>query len=213
MIAIACAAVLFDMDGVLVDSSPAIEASWRQWAERRGLPVETVLGLIHGRTAPEVIRQVAPHLSVEAEWRTLIRQEMEPEAIHVFAGAAALLRAIAPARRAVVTSAPRQIAQARLARIAAPAPGALVCAEDVAAGKPAPEGFLRAAAALGVAPADCVVVEDSAPGLAAARAAGMRAIGVATTRPFETLEADWRIRALSRLRARTTPDGVVLEIA
>jgi sugar-phosphatase len=206
-----CAAVLFDLDGVLVDSSAVIEASWRKWALSRGIDEATLMPLVHGRPAVDVLRLAAPHLSVELEMAELVRQEVENEdGTEPYRGAAALVGSLPARRWAVVTSAPRAIAPGRLRRLDCGQPAALVCADDVDAGKPSPEGYLRAARDLGVAADDCVVVEDSLPGVEAGLAAGMRVIAVATTSPAAELRSAHCIAVdISRIAARVTADGVI----
>jgi mannitol-1-/sugar-/sorbitol-6-phosphatase len=200
-------AVLFDMDGVLIDSGEAVIATWRAWAERRDLDPAQVIQLGHGRPTREVLARVAPELDGVAESRAL-----EAEAVSYLApaieGAAELFASLPDDARALVTSARRETAAARLAAAELPVPRVVVTADDVAAGKPAPDCYLQAAALLGVAPADCIVVEDAPPGIDAARSAGMRVIALTTTHAaFELGEADVCLsdpddltRAVDRLR-------------
>ncbi|WP_300529675.1 HAD-IA family hydrolase [Maricaulis sp.] len=170
-------AILFDMDGVLVDSNPAIEASWQLWAGKHGLDFAEVKARIHGRKAVEVVRHFLPGADIEAVWAELIEQEMASAHLTIpIPGIATILSALQREEWAVVTSAPLELAQARMTAAGHPQPVAWVTARDVERGKPAPDGFLMGAEKLGVAPADCLVIEDAGPGIAAARAAGMRAI-------------------------------------
>ena len=203
--------MLFDLDGVLVDSSAVIEASWRKWARSRGVDEEVLMPLVHGRPAVDVLRRVAPQLSVEREMAELVRQEVENEAdTEPYPGASALIGSLPPSCWAVVTSAPRAIAPGRLRRLGCGQPSVLVCAEDVEAGKPSPEGYLRAASELGLAAEDCVVVEDSLPGVEAGRAAGMRVIALATTSAAEDLRAgDFVAQDISRIAVRVAADRVI----
>ena len=200
-----CGAVLFDMDGVLVDSSGVVERSWRSWALRHGIAESVLMPLIHGRRALETIALVAPHLDAQAEWQVLIRQELEDtEGFRAFPGAAALAGALPADRYAIVTSAPRSIAVDRLQRGAIRVPAVMVCAEDVTRGKPAPDGYLLAAERLGVAAADCVVVEDAAPGVQAGLAAGMRVLGFTTTETAEAMrDATWVVPDISCVTAQS----------
>lgn len=170
-------AILFDMDGVLVDSNPAIEASWQVWADKHGLDFAAVKARIHGRKAVEVIRHFLPDADIEAVWDELIEQEMASAHLTVpIPGVADILAALRPEEWAVVTSAPLELAQARMQAAGHPQPVAWVTARDVERGKPAPDGFLLGAKKLGAQPGDCIVIEDAGPGIAAARAAGMRAV-------------------------------------
>ncbi|UOE19982.1 HAD-IA family hydrolase [Thermobifida halotolerans] len=174
-----CSAVLFDLDGVLVESGPVIERMWRNWAVRRGLDPEEVLALTPGRRAPDVVRLAAPDLDAVAEADALETEQVaDPHLLREVPGARALTRGLEPDSWAVVTSGSRFVATTRLRVVGIPEPPVLVTADDVARGKPDPEGYLAAAKALGFAPEECVVVEDAVSGARAARAAGMRVVGV-----------------------------------
>lgn len=177
-----CSAVIFDLDGVLVDSTALVERQWREWAAARGIAPEPLLRVCHGRRAVETIRLAAPHLDAESEAAALAATEPTAEgAIRALPGAERLLAQMPAGTWAVATSGTRATAKGRLARAGLPAPEALVCAEDVTHGKPHPEVYQRAAAALALPPADCLVVEDAPAGIEAARAAGMVPVGIATT--------------------------------
>jgi sugar-phosphatase len=182
--------VLFDMDGTLVDSNACIEAAWRTWAEGHRLDVETLLRDAHGRQTQETIERFAPHLNTPEERARLTRSAEDCREVVGVPGAHALLAALAPERWAVVTSAWRRLAEIRLGYAGLPLPRVLVTADDVSRSKPHPDGYLVAAARLGVAPARCVVVEDAPVGIEAGRAAGMRVIGVATTFPRADLACE-----------------------
>jgi sugar-phosphatase len=180
--AIACDAVLFDMDGTLVDSRQIVERMWLRWAREHGLTPEAVLAEAHGRRTLETMQRVAPDIATQEEADRLDALEaLEEGGETAIAGAAELLRVLPTDRWAVVTSAIRRIAAARLAGAGLPLPRVLVGAEDVPAGKPAPDGYLKAARALGVEPARCVVIEDTPAGVQAGRAAGAIVIGLCTT--------------------------------
>lgn len=183
-----CAAVLFDLDGVLVDSTAYIERQWRDWARSRGLDPAPFLRVCHGRRAVETIRLAAPELDAEAEVARFRPSTPDEDARLIsLPGARELLAGLSPAPWAVVTSGARRFALARLAGAGLPAPPVLVSAEDVRQGKPSPEGYLRAAELVGAAAGECVVFEDAPPGIAAARAAGATVVAVATTHPPEAL--------------------------
>jgi mannitol-1-/sugar-/sorbitol-6-phosphatase len=186
-----CSAVLFDLDGVLVDSTAFVELQWRRWASARGLRPEPFLRVCHGRRALETIRIAAPDLDAEAEARFLVPED-EPEAspLDALPGAMRLLDALPPQTWAVATSGPRPTATSRLRRAGLPVPTVMVCAEDVTRGKPSPDAYLLAAHELGVSPPDCLVVEDAPAGVQAARAAGMRVVGLTTTHQSDELDAD-----------------------
>jgi len=187
-----CDAVIFDIDGVLVDSTALVERHWQEWAARHGLDPAAIMAVAHGRPSVETMRLVAPHLDAEAEATDMeAREAFDTDGLVRVAGAAELVRS-APARSwAVVTSGSQAIARTRLGFAGVPAPDVLVTSDDVARGKPDPESHLLAAERLGVAPERCIVIEDAPAGVEAARAAGMRVIAVATThRPEELVEAD-----------------------
>lgn len=176
---IGCLGVLFDMDGVLVDSLAIIERHLYDWAVGHGLDPHHVIGVSPGRTNGELVAQVAPFLNASAEAERLVQREITDTAgITACPGAARLVAAMPAGSWAVVTSGHRPVALARLTAADLPIPDILITADDVRAGKPDPEGYRRAAALLGVRAADCVVIEDAAAGLAAARAAGMRSIAI-----------------------------------
>lgn len=182
--------ILLDLDGVLVDSSAAVERAWRGWASRHDLDPGAVLAIAHGRRSQDTIREAAPHLDAELEALVLERDETaESDGLHALPGAAELLGSLAPGTWAVVTSGTRELATARLKAAGLPIPAVLVTAEDVVNGKPDPEGYLRAAGSLGAEPGECVVIEDAPAGIAAALAAGMMAIGVTSTHARHELRA------------------------
>jgi sugar-phosphatase len=186
-----CSALVFDLDGVLVDSAAYVEQQWRRWASARGLTPEPFLRVCHGRRALETIRIAAPHLDAEAEVRALQpTDEGDAESIGPLAGATRLLEVLPRGVWAVATSGPRAVAASRLRRAGLPVPGVLICAEDVVRGKPSPDAYLLAARGLGVLPADCMVIEDAPAGVQAARAAGMMVVGLSTTHPCDQLAAD-----------------------
>jgi sugar-phosphatase len=186
-----CSAVVFDLDGVLVDSAAHVEQQWRRWASARGLRPEPFLRVCHGRRALETIRMAAPHLDAEAEVRAFLPlEEAVSEAIGPLPGAQRLLTTLPIGTWAVATSGIRPVATSRLRRAGLPMPPVLVCAEDVTRGKPSPDAFLLAARSLGVAPEQCLVVEDAPAGIQAARAAEMGVIALTTTHRADQLVAD-----------------------
>ena len=160
--------------------------------------------MAHGRRIAETLRLVAPQLDASVEAAVLdAMEEVETRGLRATPGAAALLRQLSEAQRAIVTSGSRAVATLRLRTAGLPIPDVFVTAGDVKQGKPYPEGYLMAAGRLGVAPSDCVVVEDSPPGVAAGKAAGMRVIALLTTYPTAALTgADVRLDALAQLRVR-----------
>jgi mannitol-1-/sugar-/sorbitol-6-phosphatase len=184
------AAILCDLDGVLVDSGESVEAVWREWAAAHGLDAESVARTSHGVPTREVIAAVAPHLPAAEEAERV-------ERLHAATGGDALpgaaeLLARAPATAlAIVTSGSWELAAARLDAAGLRSPSILVTADAVRRGKPAPDAYLVAAQALGAAPADCVVIEDAPAGVRAGRAAGMTVWAVTKTHTGDELhEAD-----------------------
>jgi len=195
------AAILFDMDGTLVDSMAHDERQWTRWAARYGLDLQPILKISHGRRTDDIIREVAPHLATEEEFARFGEEELsDREGIRAVAGAAALLNALPRHSWALVTSAPRQLAHMRMQCAGLPLPSIIVSADDVKNGKPHPEGVLRAAHLLGVQPAECLVIEDTPAGIQAARAGGMRALGVTTTYSCDELRSEHCIRDFTTMR-------------
>lgn len=180
-------AILSDLDGVLVDSTPAVAAAWADWARSQGLDPAILDGKIHGVRSLEVIRDVAPHLDVEREAQAVEDLVLHGPAADVLPGAERLLSGGVAVPVAIVTSCPDPLADRRLREGGLRAPAVLVTADRVARGKPDPEGYRLAAAELGVDPARAVVFEDAPAGIAAAKAAGARVIGITTTHPAPEL--------------------------
>src|SRR5215211_417545 len=197
-----CEAVLFDLDGVLVDSARPVERVWREWAKRRGLDVARVVEVAHGQRTIETVQLFTPYLDAEAEAKELERAEIKDTTGLLKAdGAAALLAILPPDSWAVVTSGTRALATARLRHTGLQIPSVLVGAEDVEKGKPDPECYLKGAELLRTLAERCVVVEDTPAGIQAARSAGIAVIAVATTHLSSKLSgADAVVRALSEVR-------------
>jgi mannitol-1-/sugar-/sorbitol-6-phosphatase len=187
---IVCDAIIFDLDGVLADSNIAVERHLRIWADRHGIAFERVLEVHHGRRTVETLALLAPGIDAEAE-ALLIEEDAadDTEGVVAFAGATRLLQGLPAGRWAIATSGTSRIARNRVAHLGFPVPPVFVTADDVSAGKPAPDPYLLAAARLGVDPSRCVVVEDAPAGVEAALAAGARVIGVAATLPADLLMA------------------------
>jgi sugar-phosphatase len=179
---IECAVLLFDLDGVLIDSTESVVRHWRQWAERHNLDLAEIMQVAHGRRTIETMRLVAPYLPVEEEARAFAAGEAaDTEGVVAVEGALRLVSSLPFGAWAVVTSGTRDVATARLKSLGLPVPAVLVTAEDVVNGKPDPEPYHLAAHALGVPAEQCVVVEDSPAGIAAAGGAGMRSVAIAST--------------------------------
>ncbi|HEV7993379.1 MAG TPA: HAD-IA family hydrolase [Gemmatimonadaceae bacterium] len=182
-------AMLFDLDGVLADSTPSVNRAWSAWAVRVGLDPADVLPKVHGRRAVDTIRALRPELDPESELALLVADETTDNADVVeIPGARALVSMLPPDAWAIVTSGLRAVATARLLAAGIPLPRVMITAESIVRGKPDPECYLAGAAELGVPPDRCVVVEDAPAGAAAARAAGMRLVGLTTTHAASALQ-------------------------
>jgi len=183
-------AVLFDLDGVLVESREATERVWLDWASRNGIDDAELRAAMHGVRSVEVVRALRPELDAVAESDAIERRQAEDvDGLRAIPGAAAALAALRDDRVAVVTSATRPLAAARTAAVGIGLPEVVVYAGDVARGKPDPEGYRTAAERLGVDPAEALVVEDSPPGIEAGRAAGAATVGVTSTHAAAELSA------------------------
>jgi sugar-phosphatase len=207
-----CAAILFDLDGVLIDSTRSVDRQWRAWARDQGIDEEKVMAIAHGVRTIEVIRAVAPHLDAEAEVRRLEEREADDQVdVAVMPGAAQLIRAIPEGRWCVVTSGTRPLASARLRFGGLPVPKIMVTAEDVANGKPHPEPYLRGAELLGVSPAECLVIEDAPAGIQSARAGGMKVIGLSSTYAAGALKhANAVIGKLGQIHVTSNGAGILI---
>ena len=188
-ILVTCKAILFDLDGVLVDSRRCIELAWERWAAGRGMDPAAVLRVAHGRRTTETIREIAPHLDVASEVRILEEIETgETHGLNIVPGALELLQLLPPDRWAIVTSGSQKVASTRIRYCGLPFPAVFVTADDVREGKPSPEGYLKAAAGLSASPEECVVIEDTPAGIQAGIAAGMRTVGILGTHNRNALE-------------------------
>jgi mannitol-1-/sugar-/sorbitol-6-phosphatase len=207
-----CDAVLFDMDGTIVDSRAIVERTWLGWATEHGIPVEAALKVAHGRRTFETMQLLAPEVATPEEAARLDALEEEEEGGEAaIPGALELLSSLPRDRWAVVTSAGRALALRRIARVGLPTPAIVIGADDVVAGKPDPEGYLEGARRLGVDPRRCVVFEDTPPGAEAGRSAGARVVGLTTT--YSTLPRyDARIADLRAVCLGTPADGFALRL-
>jgi sugar-phosphatase len=203
-----CSAILFDLDGVLLDSTRAVAQQYTLWANEHGLDPVQVMDAAHGVRTIEVIRRVAPHLDAEAETKKIEDREVATDDVVRMPGAVELLNSIPKGRWCVVTSGTRYLATTRMRRFGVPLPDIMVTADDVSRGKPDPEPYWKGAELLKVNPAECVVVEDAPAGIRAARAAGMKVISLPTTYPEKDLhEADLIASALTKITVSLDGDG------
>ena len=206
--------LLFDMDGTLLNSHAPMVRAYTAWASRYGLDIDFVLRESHGRRSIDTVRALAPAgADVEADNAEIMQREREDtEGVFAIAGARALLESLPEGRWAVVTSADRALATARLTAAGLPIPTLLVTAENVTRGKPAPDGFLLGARELGADPARAIVFEDSPAGIQAGIAAGATVVAIASMLTPEQLGEQGWVPDMSLLRISGTPSDLVLNI-
>jgi sugar-phosphatase len=192
---VTASALLFDLDGVLVDSTPAVTRVWEAWATEHGFEPEKTVRDAHGRPSIETIRELLPDADHEALNLELEAREIaDIDGIVAFPGAIELLNSLPPDRWAIVTSCTRDLAETRIRAAGLPMPPNIVTSSDITNGKPHPEPYLKGASKLGVDPADCIVVEDVPAGIRAGKAAGARVIALRTTATDDELRSsspDW----------------------
>ncbi|AVH58986.1 MULTISPECIES: HAD-IA family hydrolase [Streptomyces] len=204
-------ALLLDMDGTLVNSDAVVERCWRRWAERHGLDGDEVMKVVHGRQGYASMALLLPDRPMAQNHadnaRMLAEETADMDGVVAIPGAAEFLASLAGVPHALVTSADVALSGARMAAAGLSLPAVRVTAESVGASKPDPEGFLKGAAELGVAPEDCVVFEDSGAGIAAGKAAGMRVVGVGSRAGVH--RPDVLVRDLTQVRVEAVGDGTV----
>jgi sugar-phosphatase len=202
------AAVLFDLDSTLIDSSAAIDRSWRRWAAEYDLTVAD-LGEHTGLPSRVTVARLLAPEDVDVGAALIEQLEVtDTDGVAALPGAAEAMAAVPPDRQAVVTSCTAALASARLTAGGLVPPRVVVTVDRLRRGKPAPDGYLLAAAELGRAAPDCLVVEDSASGISAARAAGCAVLAVATTTRADQLAADLVVGTLADVRFTADDDGV-----
>ena len=208
---IQCRGLLFDLDGVLVDSTPAVARVWSLWAIKHGFVPDEVVRQAHGRPSIATIRDLLPHADAEAEDREVERGEIaDLRDVVALPGALHLLQTLPQNRWAIATPCTRPLAEVRLRTAGLPIPEHMVTANDVQHGKPHPEPYRKAARLLGLPPADCIVVEDAPAGIRAGKAAGARVIALRTTAPDSELReagAGWIVTDLSAVRVLSSDHG------
>ncbi|WP_328870091.1 HAD family hydrolase [Streptomyces sp. NBC_00287] len=208
-------ALLFDNDGTLVSSLASVDRCWTQWAEEYGITAEEFGRIeLHGRPAVEIAADLLPADIVPeavARIETLEVEDVPNGGVELLPGTQAFLGSLPADRWAVVTSATRRLAEARLDAVGI-RPKTLISADDITRGKPDPEPYLLAARQLGVDPARCVVFEDAPAGLQAGRAAGMTTVALATTHQAHELDADLVVKDLSALSALVTAGGIEISV-
>jgi len=217
MISTRCSALLLDLDGVLIDSTPAVSRVWRRWALEHGFDPEQVVKMAHGRPSRRTISDFLPQADVQKEDRIVERMEIEDlKGVVALPGARELLHTLPPDRWTIATSCTRALAHVRLSAAGLPIPATMVTSSDVRVGKPDPEPYLRAAANLSLAASDCVVVEDVPAGIRAGKAAGARVIAFTTTMALDELQGagpDWILRDCGQIAASVSAGGLVLNFS
>ncbi|MFB6440990.1 HAD-IA family hydrolase [Streptomyces sp. NPDC056411] len=207
-------ALLFDNDGTLISSMESVTRCWTRWAGEYGITAADFARIaLHGRPAADIVADLLPAARVPEALARIERLEIEDAGgVVPLPGTHALLEQLPVERWAVVTSATRRLAEARLEGAGILAKN-LISADDISRGKPDPEPFLLAAARLGVDPARCVVVEDAPVGLAAGRAAGMVTVALTTTHRADELTADAVVTDLSAVSVQATDGGLEITLA
>ena len=198
-----CRGVLFDLDGVLVDSTPAVARVWAWWARQHGFDADKVVREAHGKPSIATIRELLPHADHDAENQEVERREIEDtDGVIPLPGAVQLLQSIPVGKWAIVTSCTRRLAEVRIGAAGVPTPKRMVTSNDIKNGKPNPEPDLKGAQILGAAGAECVVIEDAPAGIRAGKAAGAHVVALRTTAGDAELRAagaDWIVDDCSEL--------------
>ena len=213
-----CAALFFDLDGVLINSTPAVERVWRRWAIEHGFNPEEAVARAHGRPSITTVREYLPHADHEAENREVERREIEDlEGVVPLPGAAELLSTLPSDRWTIVTSCTRALAEVRIQAAGLPLPKKLITSSDITNGKPHPEPYLKAANLLAVDATNCIVLEDAPAGIRSGKAAGARVIAFKTTAPDPALlaaGANWIVNNCADVRLLSVShNGLSLTLA
>jgi sugar-phosphatase len=212
-----CAALLFDLDGVLINSMPAVSRVWRRWAVEHGFNPDEVVAYAHGRPSLATIREYLPNADHQAENREVERREIEDlEGVAPLPGALDLLRSLPENRWTIVTSCTRLLAEVRIRAAGLPLPKQVITSSDITNGKPHPEPYLKAARILGFPPAGCVIVEDVPAGIRSGKAAGGRVIAFTTTVREPVLRkagADWVLNSCADIRLTAANQTLSLVLA
>lgn len=208
---IQCAALLFDLDGVLVHSADSLRRSWCRWAHEHGFELSVVESAARGRRTVDTIRQLAPEMDAgRAAAELEATQALDVADVLAGRGARELLNCLGVDEWAVVTSGTRHLARARIQAARLPEPTVLVTGDEVGNGKPDPEGYLLASTRLGSEPSKCVVIEDAGAGVRAARQAGMHVIGLVNGKDStELVEADMLVNSCEDIHVTRIPGHAV----
>jgi mannitol-1-/sugar-/sorbitol-6-phosphatase len=197
-------AIVFDLDGVLVDSTEVVELAWRRWADEQCVSIDDLLAVAHGRPAREVVQAFAPHLDGDHESKRLDAWEVEASGgLAAMPGAEKCVAAAARGPWAIVTSGAWELATGRLRAVGLALPPVLVTADDITMGKPHPQPYLRACEKLAIPASECLVIEDAPAGITAAKRAGMTVVAVKTTHAAAALqEADVVLESMHDVHER-----------
>lgn len=206
--------ILFDMDGVLVSSIGSVERTWEKWARSRGIDPELAIKMAHGRRAIETVRELRPDLNDVQELEWLEEMEVADNVgLQMLHGVGDILQALPEKYWTVVTSATERLARSRMQHGGIPVPRRIVAADGVSHGKPHPEPYWKGAALLGLQPAECLVIEDSASGAQAGRAAGCKVLATLFSHSIEALaDANWIVRSLEDVQVRLDGDRLVVRL-
>jgi mannitol-1-/sugar-/sorbitol-6-phosphatase len=211
MVEVTCSGLLFDLDGVLVDSTPAVARVWSKFAVRHGFDPEETVRRAHGRPSLETVRELLPNSDYVTENEFVLRGEIaDTEGVVPLPGARELLGSLPLDRWAIVTSCSRPLAEVRLKAAGLPIPRSMLTSDDVTKGKPDPEPYRKGAALLGVLAPKCLVFEDAPAGVLAGKAAGALVVAFRTTATdpeLETAGADWIVRGCSSLAVIASDNG------
>jgi len=212
-----CSALLFDLDGVLIDSTPAVARVWHQWALDHGFIPEEVVARAHGRPSLATVRDYLPHADHDAENREVERREIADLAgVIPLPGALALLASLPPDRWTIVTSCTRRLAEVRIQAAGLPLPARMVTSTDITHGKPHPEPYLKGVSLLGFPAAQCVVLEDAPAGIRSGKSAAAKVIALKTTAPPAALRdagADWILNNCADIRVISSAPNLTLTLA
>ena len=213
---VTCSALLFDLDGVLIDSTPAVERVWHQWALEHGFNPEEVVARAHGRPSLTTVRDYLPNADHTAENREVERREIaDLEGVVPLPGAVALLASLPADRWTIVTSCTRRLAEIRINAAGLPLPARMVTSTDITHGKPHPEPYLKGASLLGFPAAQCVVLEDAPAGIRAGKSAAARVIALKTTAPPAALRdagAEWSVNTCDDIRVLSSSPNLTLTV-
>lgn len=211
-----CAALLFDLDGVLIDSTPAVARVWRRWAIEHGFDPEEVVSRAHGRPSLTTVREYLPHADHQAENKEVERREIaDLEGVVPLPGALDLLASLPPDRWTIVTSCTRPLAEVRIKAAGLPLPARMITSNDITQGKPHPEPYLKGASVLGCPASECIVLEDAPAGVRSGKASSAKVIAFTSTVPASAVReagADWILRNCADITLQGSVNGLNLSL-